>query len=429
MILERPNFVRLEDFLDNDSHQRVLDFARNCREFEAAQVSRDETPTGKVEPSVWRAQLASVDEDILDIFNAKLRALLPHMRLEIGVPRFELGEIEVWLAAHKEGDFFSAHQDLTYDDLERRLTFTYYFEDPATRFDGGELRLYDHEISADDELSPVDTYQDVEPIDNSIAFFAPWAHHEVQPVRNRSEGEPGIRYSITGFFRDAEPTALAQLGLSPEQQNELAATYMPNFTPQGFELALLPASMYLRLREFVDQGIGSAGPEFEADEDIYLDGHPDFLALDPQLADDVIAELKPMHERWAGVPLEESAIYGVRVYRDGHRLLPHVDRIETHVISSVVHLMHDTDTPWHLRIVDVDGDSHDVALEEGEMVFYESARSVHSRPEPMVGRSYCSIFVHYRPVDWNMSWAMLVAQAEADGRDDLLPGGSVSTEP
>ncbi|MCP4966017.1 MAG: 2OG-Fe(II) oxygenase [bacterium] len=421
----RPSFVQLENFLDNDSHQRMLDFALDCSEFRAAEITRNDAPHGTIDPSARRGQVASA-EPLRDILEAPLRALLPHIRLEIGVPRFELGGIELWLSAHRDGDFFMEHQDLIHN-RPRRLTFTYYFEDPATKFDGGELRLYDHERTADDRLIRVDTFQDVEPIDNSIAFFPPWAYHEVRPVRNRSEGEPGVRYAITGFFLDVTPPVV-QPNLRPEQQNELATRYIPSFTPRGFEAAPVPTSTYLRLREFVDQGIMSAGPEPGAGDDPFLVGHPDFIPLGP-LAEDVLAELKPMHERWAGFPLVPSAAYGVRVYRDGHRLLPHVDRIETHVISSVVHLMHDTDTPWHLRIVDVDGDSHDVALEEGEMVFYESARSVHSRPEPMVGRSYCSIFVHYRPVDWNMSWAMLVAQAEADGHDHLLPGGSVSAQP
>eukprot|EP00951_Prasinocladus_malaysianus_P043588 scaffold546779_cov37-Prasinocladus_malaysianus.AAC.2 len=37
------------------------------------------------------------------------------------------------------------------------------------------------------------------------------------------------------------------------------------------------------------------------------------------------------------------------------------------------------------------------------MMFYESAKSYHQRSVPMNGRYYASIFIHYRPVGWNMT--------------------------
>ena len=50
-----------------------------------------------------------------------------------------------------------------------------------------------------------------------------------------------------------------------------------------------------------------------------------------------------------------------------------VCRSETHVISAIVHIGHDTDEDWPIQIEDHDGAWHNVALEEGQMLMYESA--------------------------------------------------------
>ena len=50
------------------------------------------------------------------------------------------------------------------------------------------------------------------------------------------------------------------------------------------------------------------------------------------LNDQVMEELRPMHEEWAGVKLRNGQSYGTRVYKNGSTLVNHVDRSETHVI-------------------------------------------------------------------------------------------------
>ena len=43
-------------------------------------------------------------------------------------------------------------------------------------------------------------------------------------------------------------------------------------------------------------------------------------------------------ERWSGVKLKNSAIYGIRVYRRGSTLVNHVDRSGTHIISAIINV-------------------------------------------------------------------------------------------
>ena len=76
----------------------------------------------------------------------------------------------------------------------------------------------------------------------------------------------------------------------------------------------------------------------------------------------------------------------------------HCDRIDTHVISSIVHIDNESDEPWPLHIEDHEGVLHQVVLEPGQMLLYESATCPHARPTPFRGEHYGSLFVHFRPV-------------------------------
>ena len=66
----------------------------------------------------------------------------------------------------------------------------------------------------------------------------------------------------------------------------------------------------------------------------------------------VLNALKPYHEEWSNVELTPSIAYGIRVYQNGSSLTMHTDRIETHVISCILHIDRDYDDrePWPIVI-------------------------------------------------------------------------------
>jgi hypothetical protein len=67
-----------------------------------------------------------------------------------------------------------------------------------------------------------------------------------------------------------------------------------------------------------------------------------------------------------------------------------------------MHIGHDPESePWPLVIEDMHGNTHEVFLETGDMILYESSKCFHGRPERFNGKWYSSIFTHYHPVDWD----------------------------
>jgi hypothetical protein len=212
------------------------------------------------------------------------------------------------------------------------------------------------------------------------------------------------------------------------------AISVPNFTENGWGLARAPAEIVEELKDSLRNGMA------DAKEEHYLNvidtaERPLWIKQD-SLNQKVLETLKPMHEEWSGVPLEGSLAYGLRVYRNNSLLYMHVDRLRTHVISCILHVDHSEDSdPWPIFIEDYQGNTNEVILESGDMLFYgelsarhdmsstirqtlttsirsfcrlvESSKVIHGRPRRFNGSWYSSIFVHYQPVGWDMDKADL----------------------
>ena len=105
-----------------------------------------------------------------------------------------------------------------------------------------------------------------------------------------------------------------------------------------------------------------------------------------------------MVEAWTGVDLETTDIYGMRRYEDGARLLTHVDRQSTHGTSIIMNIAQaGIRTPWKVEIYDFADRLHEVEMDPGDIVYYESARCLHGRMRPLDGDYYVNLFAHYRP--------------------------------
>jgi hypothetical protein len=184
--------------------------------------------------------------------------------------------------------------------------------------------------------------------------------------------------------------------IDPRERASILAKRLPRFTQKGFEVVPTPDAVHKRLRVAYLMGLPHTRHEV-SDLNYLTAGDPDFIDIG-SLAYEMAAELQGIHEEWSQRDLEVVASYGLRIYRRGQVLGWHSDRADTHVISSIVHIEHVSDEPWPLHIEDHDGVEHEVCLEPGQMLLYESATCPHARPTPFAGEHYGSLFVHFRPL-------------------------------
>jgi prolyl 4-hydroxylase len=67
-----------------------------------------------------------------------------------------------------------------------------------------------------------------------------------------------------------------------------------------------------------------------------------------------------------------------------------VDRLPL-VSSCIIQVGQDVDEPWPIEVYSHDGMAHNVTMQPGDMVLYESHTVLHGRPFPLKGRHYVNL--------------------------------------
>eukprot|EP00927_Polykrikos_kofoidii_P079721 TRINITY_DN76532_c0_g1_i1.p1 TRINITY_DN76532_c0_g1~~TRINITY_DN76532_c0_g1_i1.p1 ORF type:complete len:432 (+),score=45.80 TRINITY_DN76532_c0_g1_i1:62-1297(+) len=186
------------------------------------------------------------------------------------------------------------------------------------------------------------------------------------------------------------------------------ARLMPNFTSELWKTVRAPVEVHRRLLDNLRRELPSAIVEEDGVNTGVHGPLPAKLIHQPELNYQILDELLPMHEAWAGVPLEATSAFGVRLYTNGSTMEDHLDVLESHVVSSILHIDADVDEPFPIEIEGFEGRFESVVLKPGDMMFYESAKCFHKRSVPMKGRYYGSLFLHYRPKMWNFTREMVL---------------------
>ena len=119
------------------------------------------------------------------------------------------------------------------------------------------------------------------------------------------------------------------------------------------------------------------------------------------MSDKIFDLVYPVVSNWiGGLELTATSLYGIRVYKAGAVLAPHVDRLPL-VTSAIINVAQTVDEAWPLEVYGHDGIARNMTLEPGEMILYESHTVIHGRPFPMMGNEssfYANVFIHFEPV-------------------------------
>lgn len=194
-----------------------------------------------------------------------------------------------------------------------------------------------------------------------------------------------------------------------EARNYLQSRLIRPVTEDGFRKIKLPERLYedilqwynkLQPQETVETPVGPCLNQEVADT--YM------VHLSQTLQDRITKELQPILEEWSNEKLEKTALYGIRRYTEGSVLEMHTDTAHTHAVSAIINVkQEEIEKDWPLEIYDHNNVLHEVVMEPGDMVLYESAKLIHGRTQRLQGQGYSNFFLHYRPTDlsrWDYLW-------------------------
>ena len=229
---------------------------------------------------------------------------------------------------------------------------------------------------------------------NNFGKENPFSSHCGMPIIR------GQKYILTKWFKETE--------INFSVPNEICEHhFLPVFHPVGFE----KVHMKLDCVDAVKQWMLAADETQWADEVItseiqsgmkFKTKHLTLDSAPVDLLNDLRGTFNDILTKWIEykAPLVHTATYGIRKYLRGSHLANHYDRQNTHVISAIIHLDDVSDKPWNLYIEDHHFRGHNVTMEYGDILFYESTTCLHGRPVPFEGDSHCNMYIHFKPEKW-----------------------------
>ena len=90
----------------------------------------------------------------------------------------------------------------------------------------------------------------------------------------------------------------------------------------------------------------------------------------------IAREVRDIVQEWTNTKLATTSVFGVRIYKEGAILSPHVDRPSL-ITSAIINIDQDVDEPWPLEVYGRNGLAVNITVEPGEMVLYESHTLIH----------------------------------------------------
>lgn len=189
------NYLRIKDFLPLEEHDQLFEY-----------VLQQET--NFVAAGVQAANLNYRQAKVLYSFpqfsaamTSLVEQLLPDVLSQLGLPLFPIAQIEAQLTAYNDGNYYITHNDKDSPEAaSRQISYIYYFHRQPKPFSGGELRIYDCKYE-DNKYVVAESFQTIEPLDNSIVFFQSGYAHEILPVHCPSQAFADSRFTLNGWVR------------------------------------------------------------------------------------------------------------------------------------------------------------------------------------------------------------------------------------
>jgi len=162
---------------------------------------------------------------------------------------------------------------------------------------------------------------------------------------------------------------------------------MKNYTELGFQKVQAPPKVVKLITDFWNANQFRGKEELWSVGNHYLnhwDSPTDLVSIDdkhlrgsgPELKEHIWAAASATLEEWTSQELQPCSMYGIRVYHEGAVMLPHVDRLPL-VASAMINVAQDVDEPWPFEMYDHTGRAHNITLDPGDMLLFESHSVIH----------------------------------------------------
>jgi len=223
-----------------------------------------------------------------------------------------------------------------------------------------------------------------------------------------AEGRGKLFYNLPeAERRDKVMQSRDQFTTFTESTNVFVPPVIPRLTDNGYFLIDMPKTLHRKMLDFWEEYKHRGRAETFADSYTIINWwHSDpnmvSLGLNGRRKNDIaLKEIKHLIAKWSQYDAEDlvlTSFYGMREYHAGNYLRNHVDRSSTHVLSVILQVDQiGVNASWPVEVIGYKGDRQRINMKAGQMLFYESAKVIHGRPEILKGQGFINAFCHYKP--------------------------------
>lgn len=194
-LYQSAQFTQIQNFLPSKERLDLLSYVLD-RENQFVPTT---TSTGVID--YRQSKILYYFEEYENWIVEKVKPVVPALLENWNIQPFLISQVEIQLTAHNDGNYYKIHNDNGSEEVANRIiSYVYYFNREPKNFSGGALRIYD--LNSENGLYvQAESYQDIQPINNSIVFFPSHFLHEVLPVTCRSRNFADSRFTLNGWIR------------------------------------------------------------------------------------------------------------------------------------------------------------------------------------------------------------------------------------
>jgi prolyl 4-hydroxylase len=383
---DKLEIYKIENFLNNEECEKIIQII-NSSNLEQSQTIRDKDESDvtsfRTSKSCYFQNKNDFINDI-DIRICKTIGINNRFAEQIQAQKYEIGQ-EFKLHT----DYFDKELLLKSTSIKSQRTWTFmiYLNDMPDSESGGHTSFPYAYLSFQPKIGTAIIWNNL--INGSPNHYS--SHQGMQILK-------GEKYIITKWFKEME----TDFSL-PNQVCE--HNFLPILHNIGFEKKKINLECIDKIKEWMNNNTNNFTKEklFNKIEKNMITNHLSLDNAPNELKRELQIQMSKLLTEWIDYKsnLNYICTYGIREYLKGSSLDNHYDKKESHVISAIIHLDDQSDKPWALYIEDHNFRPHEIYMEYGDVIFYESTTCLHGRPTPFEGNYYRNMYIHFKPDRWN----------------------------
>jgi prolyl 4-hydroxylase len=384
---EQLEIYKIENFLNNEECEKIIQIINSSNLIDSQTINIHENNVVNSFRTSKTCHFEYTDfVNNIDIRICKTIGINNRFAEKMQAQKYEIGQ-EFKLHT----DYFDNNVLSNNDSIQSQRTWTFmiYLNDMPDESSGGHTSFPYAYLSFQPKRGMAIVWNNLNK--GSVNYFS--SHHGMPILK-------GEKYIITKWFREKE----TEFSI-PNQVCE--HHFFPIFHNVGFEKKKIKLECIDKIKEWINNNTNKFVKEqVNLNSEVEKNINSNILHFNTapiELQETFKNQMSLLLTEWIDYKtnLNYVCTYGIREYLKGSILANHYDKKNSHVISAIIHLDDKSENPWPLYIEDHNFRPHEIVMEYGDVVFYESTTCLHGRPTPFDGYYYRNMYIHFKPEKWD----------------------------